>query len=46
MLDARGQVPAAYGNKKNIVEETIEDAQNFLKGDMFPWSEMLDLDGD
>jgi hypothetical protein len=46
ILDARGHVPTAYGNKKNIVEETIENAHRFLQSEMLPWSEFVDLDGD
>mgnify|MGYP006408607735 FL=1 len=44
ILDAKGQVPPAYGNGKYIVENTIKEAQRFLKGGMRPWSEILDLD--
>jgi putative DNA primase/helicase len=40
ILDARGHVPPDSGNKKNRVEE----AHRFLRGEMLPWSEFVDLD--
>ena len=38
--DARGEV----SHKTAHIEHTMEEAQNFLKGGMLPWSEMLDFD--